>query len=84
MKSAYLVISIFKQSNIPIEQLKIFLSYVNQKSLKEYLTLSNIYNGKKNVCTSDLIDLIVSSKSKVKPINNELKIDEVNEILNYN
>ena len=84
MKSAYLVISILKQSNIPIEQLKIFLSYVNQKSLKEYLTLSNIYNGKKNVCTSDLIDLIVSSKSKVKPINNELKIDEVNEILNYN
>ena len=84
MKSAYLVISILKQSNIPIEQLKIFLSYVNQKSLKEYLTLSNIYNGKKNVCTSDLIDLIVSSKSKVKPIDNELKIDEVNEILNYN
>ena len=84
MKSAYLVISILKQSNIPIEQLKIFLSFVNQKSLKEYLTLSNIYNGKKNVCTSDLIDLIVSSKSKVKPINNELKIHEVNEILNYN
>ena len=48
MTSAYLAISILKQSKTPIEQLKILLWYVNQKVLKEYLTLSNIYNGKKN------------------------------------
>ena len=48
MTSAYLAISVLKQSIIPIEQLKIFLWYVKQKALKEYLSLSNIYNNKKN------------------------------------
>ena len=42
MRSAYLAISILKQSKVSIEQLKLFLSYVNQKALKEYLTISNI------------------------------------------
>ena len=84
MTIAYLAISILKQSKIPIEQLKIFLSYVNQKALKEYLTLSNIYNGKKKLCSSDLIDLIISGKNNVKPFNSELSIDEGNKILNNN
>ena len=35
MTSANLAISILKQSKLPIEQLKIFLSYVNQKALKK-------------------------------------------------
>ena len=34
MTSAYLTISVLKQSKILIEELKIFLSYVNQKALK--------------------------------------------------
>ena len=84
MTSAYLTISILKQSKILIEQLKIFLSYVNQKALKEYLNLSNIYNGKKKSCILDLIDLIVNGKNNDKPISNELSIDEVNKILNNN
>ena len=84
MASAYLTISILKQSKILIEQLKIFLSYVNQKALKEYLNLSNIYNGKKKLCILDLIDLIVNGKNNDKPISNELSIDEVNKILNNN
>ena len=86
MRSAYLAISILKQSKIPIEQLKIFLSYVNQKALKEYLTISNIQNGKNKLCTSDLIDLIINgnSKNNAKKNNNELPIDEVNKILNAN
>ena len=84
MTSAYLTISILKQSKILIEQLKIFLSYVNQKALKEYLNLSNIYNGKKKLCILDLIDLIVNGKNNDKPISNELSIDEVNKILNNN
>ena len=86
MRSAYLAISILKQSNVSIEQLKLFLSYVNQKALKEYLTISNIQNGKNKLCTSDLIDLIINgnSKNNVKKNNNELPIDEVNKILNAN
>ena len=84
MTSAYLTIWILKQSKILIEQLKIFLSYVNQKALKEYLNLSNIYNGKKKLCILDLIDLIVNGKNNDKPISNELSIDEVNKILNNN
>ena len=84
MTRAQLAISILKQSEIPTKLLKIFLSYVNQKAWKEYLTLSNIYNGKKNLYTSDLIDLIINGKNDDKPINNELSIDEVNKILNNN
>ena len=48
MTTAYLVTNILKKSKAPINQLKIFLSYVNQKALKEYLYISNIYIAKKN------------------------------------
>ena len=83
MIGAYLAISVLKQSIIPIWQLKIILSYVNQKALKEYLSLSNIYNNKKKLCTSELIDLIINGnpKNNVEKINTELSIDEFNEIL---
>ena len=86
MTSAYLAMSILKQSIIPIEQLKIFLSQVNQKALKEYLSLSNICNNKKKLSTSELIDLIINGnpKNNVKKNNTELSIDEFNEILNNN
>ena len=47
MTTAYLAISILKQSKIPVDQLKIFLTYVNQKALKEYLNITGIYRGKK-------------------------------------
>ena len=39
---------------------------------------------KKKLCSSDLIDLIISGKNNVKPINSELSIDEGNKILNNN
>ena len=86
MISACLAISVLKQSIIPIEQLKIFLWYVNQKALKEYLSLSNICNNKKKLCTSDLIDWIINGnpKNNVEKINTDLSIDEFNEILNNN
>ena len=47
MTTAYLAISILKQSKIPVDQLKIFLTYVNQKALKEYLNITGIHRGKK-------------------------------------
>ena len=47
MTTAYLATSILKLSKIPNDQLKIFLTYVNQKALKEYLNITGIYRGKK-------------------------------------
>ena len=83
MTTAYLAISILKLSKIPNDQLKIFLTYVNQKALKEYLNITGIYRGKKNLTTLELIDLIINgNKSNNTNKNNELTIDEVNNILN--
>ena len=83
MTTAYLAISILKLSKIPNDQLKIFLTYVNQKALKEYLNVTGIYRGKKNLTTLELIDLIINgNKSNNTTKNNELTIDEVNNILN--
>ena len=83
MTTAYLATSILKLSKIPNDQLKIFLTYVNQKALKEYLNITGIYRGKKNLTTLELIDLIINgNKSNNTNKNNELTIDEVNNILN--
>ena len=83
MTTAYLAISILKLSKIPNDQLKIFLTYVNQKALKEYLNVTGIYRGKKKLTTLELIDLIINgNKSNNTTKNNELTIDEVNNILN--
>ena len=83
MTTAYLAISILKLSKIPNDQLKIFLTYVNQKALKEYLNITGIYRGKKKLTTLEIIDLITNgNKSNNTNKNNELTIDEVNNILN--
>ena len=82
MTTAYLAISILKKSKTPPNQLNIFLIYVNQKALKEYLNISGIYRGKKKLTTLELIDLIINgNKSNNVTKNNELTIDEVNNIL---
>ena len=82
MTTAYLAISILKKSKTPPNQLNIFLTYVNQKALKEYLNISGIYRGKKKLTTLELIDLIINgNKSNNVTKNNELTIDEVNNIL---
>ena len=83
MTTAYLAISILKLSKIPNDQLKIFLTYVNQKALKEYLNITGIYGGKRNLTTLELIDLIINgNKSNSTNKNNELTIDEVSNTLN--
>ena len=82
MTTAYLAISILKKSKTPPNQLNIFLIYVNQKALKEYLNISGIYRGKKKFTSLELIDLIINgNKSNNVTKNNELTIDEVNNIL---
>ena len=81
MTTAYFPISIFKDSKIPPEPLKNFLSYVNQKALKEYLYISDIYKGKKNFKTIELIDLIINCNENNKDTYGELTMDKVNIIL---
>ena len=83
MTTAYLATSILKLSKIPNDQLKIFLTYVNQKALKEYLNITGIYRGKRNLTTLELIGLIINgNKSNNTNKNNELTIDEVSNTLN--
>lgn len=73
MTTAYLAISILKTSNIPIDQLKLFLTYVNEKALEEYVNITSIYKGKKNLTTLELIQLIINgNKSNNSNKNNEL------------
>ena len=73
MTTAYLAISILKTSNIPIDQLKLFLTYVNEKALEEYVNITGIYKGKKNLTTLELIQLIINgNKSNNSNKNNEL------------
>ena len=63
MTSAYLAISFLKQTPLPEKQLRIFLSYLPQEPLKEYLFNANIYKGKRNMSKIDLIDIIISEKN---------------------
>ena len=48
MASTYLAISFLKQTPIPEKQLRIFLLYLPQEPLKEYLYNANIYEGRKS------------------------------------
>ena len=81
MTSAYLAISILKTSKIPKDQLKIFLSYLNQKALDEYSIISRIYSEKKKLGKEESIDLIINSEIS-ENTNNELSLNEANRILN--
>ena len=66
MTSAYFAISFLKQTPLPEKQLRIFLSYLPQKPLKEYLFNANIYKGKRNMSKHDLIGMIITEKSLKK------------------
>ena len=47
MTSAHLAISFLKQPPLVEKQLRMFLSYLPQEPLKEYLSNTNTYKGKK-------------------------------------
>ena len=47
MASAYLAISFLKQTPLPEKQLRMFLSYLPQELLKDYLFNANIYKGRR-------------------------------------
>ena len=57
MTSAYLVISFLKQTPLPEKQLRIFLSYLPQEPLKDYLSNANIYKGRRNMSKNYLVDM---------------------------
>ena len=88
MTTTYLAISLLKQSTIPSMQLKIFLSYLPNELLLEYLSLANVYNGNKPISKSVLIDLIVYDSYSVENVytekDNKLTIDEINKLLSRN
>ena len=82
MTTAYLAIRILKKSKINTDQVKIFLTYVNRKALKEYLYITNIYRGKKNLTNNELINLILNGdNTNNNDTCTELTIEEVNNIL---
>ena len=87
MTSAYLAISFLKQTPLPEKQLRIFLSYLPQEPLKDYLFNAGIYKGRGNMSKHDLIDMIITEKTK-KVIytweNNDLTKEEANELLKNN
>ena len=87
MTSAYLAISFLKQTPLPEKQLRIFLSYLPQEPLKEYLYNADIYKGKSNMSKIDLIDMIITEKSKkivYSQEDYELSKEEANNLLKNN
>ena len=64
MTSAHLAFSFLKQTSLAGKQLRIFLSYLPQEPLKEYLPNAKIYKGRRNMSKHDLIDMIITEKSK--------------------
>ena len=85
MSSAYIAISILKNSLISENYLRIFLSHISEAALKEYLSKANIYNGRRNMSKSNLVDMIILDKDKSKIYtsdDDDLTQEEANDILN--
>ena len=55
MTSAFLVISILKQSSMSEKQLTNVLFYLSQEALKEYLTNVGMYKSKKRLSKIEFI-----------------------------
>ena len=87
MTSTYLAILFLKTTPLPEKQLRIFLSYLPQELLKDYLSNPNIYKKRRNMSKHDLIGMIISEKSKkiiYTQENDDLTKEESNELLENN
>ena len=62
MTSAFIAISILKQSSISEKQLTNFLFYLSKEALKKYLVNAAIYKGKKRLTKNELIEMIITEK----------------------
>ena len=60
MSSSYFAISLIKQSNIPREQLAIFLRNISKEALCDFLNESGILNKPHNLTRSKMIELIIN------------------------
>ena len=66
-----------EKSILPEQQLQIFLSYLPQEQLKEYLLHSKIYNGKKSHPKHQLIDMIIAGKyNKFMQLSDDLNVED--------
>ena len=87
MTSAYLAISFLKQMSLPEKESRIFLSYLPQEPLKEYLYKADICKGKRNMSKVDLIDMTITEKNKKTTYTQEdddLSNKKANELLKNN
>ena len=92
MTSAYLANSFLKKTPLPEKQLRIFLSYLPQEPLKEYLSNADIYKEIKNMSKKDLINMIkkvVYKTERSKKVihtqeEDELTKEEARELLKNN
>ena len=64
MTSAFIAITILKQSSMPEKQLSIFLFYLSQEALREYLFNADIYKGRNRMSKNELVEMIITGKPK--------------------
>ena len=64
MTSAFIAITIFKQSSMPEKQLSNFLFYLSQEALREYLFNADIYKGRNRMSKNKLIEITIVGKPK--------------------
>ena len=84
MTSAHLAISFWKQTSLPEKQLRLFLSCLPQAPLIEYLYNADIFKGRRNMSKNDLIDMIITERSKkliYTQEDDELTKEEAKELL---
>ena len=60
MSSSYFAISLIKQSNLPKEQLAIFLLNISKEALCDFLNESGILNKPHNLTKNKMIELIIN------------------------
>ena len=64
MTSAFIAITILKQSSVPEKQLSNFLFYLSQDALREYLFNADIYKGRNRMSKNELIEMTIVGKPK--------------------
>ena len=62
MTSAFIAISILKQSTMSEKQLTNLLFHLSQEALKECLANAEVYKGKKRLTKNELIEMIITEK----------------------
>ena len=64
MTSAFIAITILKQSSMPEKQLSNFLFYLSQDALREYLFNADIYKGRNRMSKNESIEMTIVGKPK--------------------